>query len=476
VVEYSLIDYWCSFGGCPALVPDMLTYLSRSSVSDPNLVFVLNFLSREDVRDAVSAVPGLVRFISGGNSEVLRAAVKCLVAWPIRKSEIIQSCIDNVSRGEIDSASRIRWSWVLACIVEQETDVFDETKCMAIVELVLSRSFTAELRIQLVGMFGCNTKIREWILERETGYIVSLIDDDHPSTHSKCLQAIASILESAVQRGGQETAPSENSRPEQTVFCRSLARSEVFEFIQRKILDPPSELDIMNCIKIFKSFGTLGIVNPRLLPPVVLARFILASPDEAVNMVSFRVFRDLWQSSGKNVSYLISSALALLRTARLDDSGEPVESYRMCSALTGGLLTKKELHQAMVRLVTEFLESYAQPTVSRFIALAVLGLRWSEGGGLDDEIRVMLDGAVDDTEDATTNSSLVDLLRGEISTKPVSLWVYLTEVSALIEQGLVPAANNIAETRKRVLPREPRRGKRAKVARKFSEDSSCCED
>lgn len=260
-------------------------------------------------------------------------------------TEVSRICLDtlrkSVDRIELELASVVRASMILANLVaESNVTKFDVTLVREWRDAVLAilPQVPISVSLSLVVALVSNPVLREETLAHiDLGFFESA----YKNAQGPFLAALAAIVDSSITSRiddlnrdlGKDTI---STRPDQGVNCRSLA--PLFPLVREAMLSSDSPItDICNAIRATRSFVTLGVVNPRTVPSVLMARYVLSANqsrdtsefDQLLNTQDINMFaiRGMGPIESSMVRFVISNLLFEV-LERVSSEGILSEIYR----------------------------------------------------------------------------------------------------------------------------------------------------
>ena len=225
--------------------------------------------------------------VVGGGAKLLVVMTKHFQFSTDLILEVGRICLNTLTRSSLDNepAAVIRASVILSSLLSKMNSGLVGSETVSDWSdglLKVYRELPKTVGLSVVSEMLCNTSIREFLLSNiDKNFFETSIRECPDAT----IAAVRTVLESALSANAEASAeqPEMNARslsdrPDQGVHCRSLA--PLFPYIRDALLSSESIPEtIHNSIRAVNAFVTLGIVNPRSVPSLLMARYILSCDD-----------------------------------------------------------------------------------------------------------------------------------------------------------------------------------------------------
>ena len=340
----------------------------------------------------------------------------------------------------------LRACWLLGTIVEFEGGRGEIGEC--VIESAVQQSLVAVL-----GFVGSHPHLRESLIGRSK--FSDLIDREiravSISARKRTVNALAAILHSAI------TAPAvtkPHTRPDGGVSCRSLTRF-LPNLLSENCLFSSCPSLVQSSLQCVDLMEQIGIVNPRTLPPVLLARWLVpigaVSDDSTLQTVDAHVYaRQLFERTfekHRNVTFLLANLAPYLT----DQIGVVNIAYRLGDTLH---YLKKEEGRVALNFFVHLL--LATPNSILLTLIVINAYRICPDESVVDSIRSGQDLVGEDGEEGW-----LKLVLSEICNKRKIGFENLLDLYARLVGGQEASPDPLPE-KKRKRASLPRRAKRAK--------------
>ena len=219
-----------------------------------------------------SLLPSLVT----ENSETVHIA--CLAVTRIAKPGFVEGLLEKFAAAFVDTddaAARIRAAWIVASLAQNHMKPIAQTLIDSLVAFATSTQVGSG--VTLLGFLGRNQFLRENLIARPEFTLLmrnALGGPSHTGICTRALEALIGIMES-VSTSSMADLESSTNRPDGGVCCRAL--SVLYPWVVQGplfVTDPRLPTLALRCVELM---DLLGIVNRRLLPPLLLARYVVSA-------------------------------------------------------------------------------------------------------------------------------------------------------------------------------------------------------